>query len=110
MIPCKICGNSALNIPFTAREMMFGLRDEFEYFECSSCGCVQISEIPTNMEPYYPTKYYSFLKLHEPVISKMELFFIRLKTRLNLSGIRTFPIPDLPMWVKVTKLPLRLRS
>jgi 2-polyprenyl-3-methyl-5-hydroxy-6-metoxy-1,4-benzoquinol methylase len=24
------------------REMMFGLRDKFEYFECAQCGCLQI--------------------------------------------------------------------
>ncbi|MCX6895283.1 MAG: class I SAM-dependent methyltransferase [Verrucomicrobia bacterium] len=54
---CKICGQPAPERRFTAREMMFGLRDEFEYFECAGCGCVQISEFPANLEKYYPANY-----------------------------------------------------
>jgi len=42
------------------REMLYGTRDEFNYFQCSRCGCLQISEIPANIERYYPTDYYSF--------------------------------------------------
>ena len=40
--------------------MMFGYKDRFEYFQCSACKCLQISEIPPNMEKYYPSHYYSF--------------------------------------------------
>lgn len=40
--------------------MQFGFRDKFTYLECSKCGCLQIAEIPTNMERYYPPNYYSF--------------------------------------------------
>jgi len=57
---CKICGNRAGNREYTAREMMFGLRHTFPYFECSECGCLQIATIPTDMTPYYPSAYYSF--------------------------------------------------
>jgi len=57
---CEVCGNSEKNKAFQIREMMFGFRDEFTYFECSECGCLQIAEIPRNMERYYPSNYYSF--------------------------------------------------
>lgn len=40
--------------------MMFGYRDEFNYYECSKCGCVQIEEVPANLPKYYPPNYYSF--------------------------------------------------
>lgn len=40
--------------------MMFGFRDEFTYFECHNCGCLQIVEFPKNMTKYYPSSYYSF--------------------------------------------------
>lgn len=33
--------------------MMFGTRLEFEYFECSNCGCLQLSEIPKNIADFY---------------------------------------------------------
>jgi hypothetical protein len=61
---CKICGNIEENKVFEIREMMFGFRDEFTYFECSKCGCLQIAEIPINMEKYYPSNYYSFQKIY----------------------------------------------
>src|SRR5262245_9221420 len=57
---CRICGNAQENRRFTAREMMFGFRDEFQYFECSACGCLQIEEFPREMSRYYPSHYYSF--------------------------------------------------
>ena len=57
---CRICGNSEKNTEYIAKEMMFGLRDEFQYFECASCDCLQISAVPTNMSKYYPSQYYSF--------------------------------------------------
>jgi len=40
--------------------MMFGLREQFTYFQCAQCGCLQIAEIPNDLLKYYPTDYYSF--------------------------------------------------
>jgi SAM-dependent methyltransferase len=40
--------------------MMYGLRDEFLYFQCDFCDCLQIAEFPQDMSPYYPANYYSF--------------------------------------------------
>ena len=59
---CKICSNSKNNKAFNVKEMMFGFRDKFTYFECSRCGCLQIAKIPENMGKYYPSNYYSFEK------------------------------------------------
>jgi SAM-dependent methyltransferase len=42
-----------------AKEMMFGLEESFSYFECNSCGCLQIVDIPEDMSSYYPDNYYS---------------------------------------------------
>jgi SAM-dependent methyltransferase len=60
MSACKICGNTSGNKTQTAREMMFGLRDKFEYLECGNCGCVQLLNLPADMAKYYPPNYYSF--------------------------------------------------
>jgi 2-polyprenyl-3-methyl-5-hydroxy-6-metoxy-1,4-benzoquinol methylase len=59
---CRICGNDKGNTSYTAREMMYGLREEFDYFQCSKCECLQISEFPEDMSKYYPSDYYSFNK------------------------------------------------
>lgn len=60
MPTCRICNNADDNQTYIVREMMFGSRDKFEYFLCSQCGCLQIKEVPQNMEKYYPKNYYSF--------------------------------------------------
>jgi 2-polyprenyl-3-methyl-5-hydroxy-6-metoxy-1,4-benzoquinol methylase len=43
--------------------MLFGIREEFEYFECASCGCLQIKNIPENISKYYPNEYKAFSKV-----------------------------------------------
>jgi SAM-dependent methyltransferase len=63
-LSCRICGNTSGNRPFVAREMMFGMRDTFDYFECAACGCLQITRIPENLGKYYPDQYYSFERPH----------------------------------------------
>lgn len=63
---CKICSNDKDNKSFIAREMMFGLRDEFVYFQCSKCNCLQITEFPIDISKYYSTdSYYSFKEIKE---------------------------------------------
>ena len=66
---CRICGNTDKNRIHTAREMMFGTREEFDYLECGKCGTVQLIEIP-DLEPYYPAEYYSLDRVVEIEIAK----------------------------------------
>jgi SAM-dependent methyltransferase len=37
--------------------MMFGSREEFGYFECLSCGTLQIENVPTDLGRHYPANY-----------------------------------------------------
>lgn len=57
---CKICNNATNNLVFQAREMMFGFREKFLYMECAECKCIQLLEIPDDMQKYYPDDYYSY--------------------------------------------------
>lgn len=57
---CRICSNEKENQRYQVREMMFGYRDVFSYFQCSACGCLQILDIPSDMSKYYPPHYYSY--------------------------------------------------
>ncbi|NDV47165.1 class I SAM-dependent methyltransferase [Paludibacter sp. 221] len=57
---CRICGNGKNNEPYRVKELHLGLRDEFDYFECSTCGCLQIKNFPENIDKYYPSDYYSY--------------------------------------------------
>ena len=49
-----------MSSPYAIREMMFGSRETFTYFQCSNCECLQISSIPGDMSKYYTSHYYSF--------------------------------------------------
>jgi len=60
MSSCRICRREGEHRRVKAREMMFGFGDEFDYLECSACGCVQIERIPPDLSRYYPAAYYSF--------------------------------------------------
>ena len=57
---CKICGQQGEYPQFFVREMMFGTRERFEYFQCSQCHCLQLAAIPSDLGHYYPQEYYSF--------------------------------------------------
>src|SRR5262245_5578219 len=59
MFSCKACYSTASR-QFVAREMMFGLRESFDYSECADCGTLQISTVPADLGRYYPKDYYAF--------------------------------------------------
>lgn len=63
---CRICGTHAHHPVYEAREMMFGSREVFHYFQCTACGCLQREEIPENLGQFYPSNYYSFNLENEP--------------------------------------------
>ncbi len=59
LLICRICGNIDGNNIVTAREMLFGTYEHFDYLECSYCGCLQIATIPKDMSKYYSARYFS---------------------------------------------------
>ncbi len=64
---CSICFNTSNNKKIVLKEMMYGLKDEFDYFECGSCGCIQIAKVPSNLGNYYPKDYYSYTVAEVPL-------------------------------------------
>ncbi len=56
-VTCRICGSGSVR-NFLAREMMYGLREPFEYLECHACGCVQIAAYPDDIARHYPDSYH----------------------------------------------------
>jgi 2-polyprenyl-3-methyl-5-hydroxy-6-metoxy-1,4-benzoquinol methylase len=81
---CRIC-DSALTDSFSAREMMLGLRDRFEYAKCPQCGAVQLCDPPENMARYYPPDYYAFVPRRRSGV-RMSLRRIRNRVTLAHSG------------------------
>lgn len=61
MNKCRICtytGNS--KDVYHVKEMMFGTGKKFTYFICPTCGCLQLSELPDNIEQYYQNYYTNY--------------------------------------------------
>jgi len=87
MMICKVCNNSNNNTKYTVREMMFGFKDEFEYFQCSKCKCLQIKNIPYDLSKYYPNDYYSFSNLKKKIKQqKFKDFFYKQNTKYLLGN------------------------
>lgn len=57
---CPVCANASGNRIVTAREMMFGMRDKFDYLECAACHGIYLLDVPQDLAKYYPPNYYSF--------------------------------------------------
>lgn len=57
---CRICGAEANSKIYHVKEMYFGMGEEFAYFECEHCQCIQIVTVPDNLGEYYGNDYYSF--------------------------------------------------
>jgi SAM-dependent methyltransferase len=123
---CRICNNEIDNRTFTVREMQIGLRAEFEYFECSKCGCLQIAEVPLDLSKYYPDNYYSYLvdgpslvhprtgipavraKLIIKILSRH--YFSKRNSLGALVAKRSSLAGDYPYWVRHQKINLGLHS
>ena len=59
-IQCKICLETHNNRLISVKEMQLGTREQFEYFQCKNCECLQIKNPPENLDKYYPSDYYSY--------------------------------------------------
>lgn len=89
MSACGICHNALGNQHHLVPEMMFGMREKFQYLECGSCGCLQISEIPTDLARYYPDNFYSFKAAPPSKPHPIEAFLRRQRMGLLLRGNRS---------------------
>ncbi|MFZ2190146.1 MAG: class I SAM-dependent methyltransferase [Candidatus Magasanikiibacteriota bacterium] len=111
---CRICGQSGNFDLYKIKEMYYGSGDEFDYYKCSYCGCLQIKEFLSvdDLNKYYNSSYYSlsqdklnyfnssfkkFLvrKIVNYAIYKKGLFgriFYYLSPQLNLTALRKIKI------------------
>jgi len=88
---CQICNNTQGHEFVFAREMMLGFCDEFLYFKCPVCGCLQINEIPQNLSKYYPKNYYSYQIKTNGKFKKMVVAFLVNAYMHGLTKLRYAP-------------------
>jgi len=103
---CRICSNANDNKTYVAREMMYGLRDCFAYFQCSSCGCLQIADIPENIGKYYPEQYFQMPSAADMApVSKFKGWMLRRRTS-HLLGEHNLPGMLMDAWRKAPSAPV----
>lgn len=79
---CRICGNAERNRAFSVAEMMYGYDEEFPYFQCAVCQCLQIAVYPSDVERYYGKAYYSY---DQPERGFLQRWKERLASRYEVS-------------------------
>lgn len=89
MQACRICGNTDGLKHYSVKEMMMGTHDQFDYFQCPSCGCLQISEIPANLGKYYPDNYYSYRSKSKSLNYRLRSWVDRQRVMASLRGTST---------------------
>jgi SAM-dependent methyltransferase len=59
---CRLCGSIGPHQAVVVREMMFGTREQFDYYICAACDTLQIESPPEGEElaRHYPPDYYSY--------------------------------------------------
>lgn len=67
---CVFCGGAEPARRFTSREMLYGTRAEFDYFECAGCESLQIAAIPDDLAAHYPGNYYSYDRKRTPFLKR----------------------------------------
>jgi hypothetical protein len=55
----RICGSVESSESLLAREMMFGMEEDFDYDKCSHCSSLQLRDTSFELPKYYPDGYYS---------------------------------------------------
>ncbi len=88
---CKICGNKEGNKSFSVKEMMFGTREQFEYFECGKCGCIQIENGPEDISKYYPKEYSAYSQVAKQKDNFIKSWLKLKKTKYCL-GLNRHPV------------------
>jgi len=79
---CRICANEHNNESLVARDILHDINREFEYYRCSSCGCLQIAQVPSDMSCFYGESYYSLQADPFDKLNFSEKLFDRLKDYL----------------------------
>ena len=57
---CRVCDWEGTTERVKAREMMYGTKEEFDYFVCPNCHCLQIETVPSDLGRFYDNDYYSY--------------------------------------------------
>ncbi|GAB2609555.1 class I SAM-dependent methyltransferase [Emticicia sediminis] len=76
---CRICNNDIVNAKvYEIKEMMFNTQEVFSYIICPTCGSIQITDIPINLERFYVNPKSIYFGYEKKTPNQLETF-LRLK-------------------------------
>jgi SAM-dependent methyltransferase len=107
---CVICENTRDLTVWTAREMMFGFRDRFDYAECPVCGGLTLIDPPADMGHYYPPGYYAHgAPRREPALKRFLWRYwiaqsIGERSALGALLLRGFGPPHFAHWLRLASI------
>jgi len=111
---CRICGNVEHNRAILLKENQHGTLEKFQYFQCSSCECIQIADIPSDPGKYYPKNYFAFDPKNGDTYLQKDLgFFKRTQTDYLIFGRQPvlgrlftigYPVHRLIQWLRNMRL------
>lgn len=116
-VQCRICGAGAGEWLYP-QEMMLGTREQFTYFRCASCDCLQLAEVPEDLGKYYPANYYSFEPTQDLPIDLRDAFkrkFIYPPMTRHIAGWKSVAghmlchlvkHPCVPVWLRFLNRPI----
>lgn len=97
---CRLCGSIGPHQTFVVREMMFGTREQFEYYICAACETLQIVDALGGEElmRHYPPRYYEYNSATQPGIlrwltTQIDRYKLHTGGRL-VGGLLTRRLPD----------------
>jgi len=104
---CVVCNNDiSLNDKIIVKEMMYGTKEEFEYYLCNYCNALQIKTIPNNISKYYEN-YYTQKKGYT-TISNLRRILWNIRSNLALSGfypiIEFLSFNSILHWAKIAEI------
>src|SRR5688572_21591115 len=108
MLSCRICSHNGDHKHLTVKEMMFGTRETFDYYQCVACGSVQITEPlpPGVLARHYPFNYYSFHAHYHSYGGGLKAFLLARRDRAALGEMN--PIGAAMMRLRPAKGHIRL--
>jgi 2-polyprenyl-3-methyl-5-hydroxy-6-metoxy-1,4-benzoquinol methylase len=106
---CRACGNIEGNFSHFFREMMIGLRNTFEYCECSYCGSLSIVSVPADLSAFYPKDYYSFIyprtsRLLGYLRKERDHYYLQDKGLIGKITARFSPPPAYIEWIRILEI------
>ncbi|MFK8184200.1 MAG: class I SAM-dependent methyltransferase [Phormidesmis sp.] len=87
-LACPVCKADNPQASYQPKEMYYGTRQTFNYFQCSNCSALYLSDPPAQMSSFYPENYHCHTPTEPSSLSaKQRLIAMRDRSTLTGKGV-----------------------